>query len=88
MKTLKRYKNRKIYDPRSSSYVSYPDIVNMILRRLEFRVVDATTGKNITSEIIMKAVAQEEGLLNFDNSVVRTNTNDTYLDLHVVVRKK
>lgn len=46
---IKRYSNRKLYDPQSSRYVTLDDLKQLIRDGSELRVEDAATGEDLTS---------------------------------------
>lgn len=58
-KELRRYKNRKLYDP-DQGYVSLPDVAVMVRAGVDIKVVDHVTGQDRTSHILAQVVAQEE----------------------------
>ncbi len=52
MKLLKRYANRRLYDPETSSTITLEDVAQMIIRGEEIKVVDNLTGEDITPKIL------------------------------------
>ena len=56
MKELKKYANRKIYDPEERCYVTIRDICTMVKSRMQVKVIDAKTGKDITRSILLQVL--------------------------------
>ncbi|WCL50560.1 polyhydroxyalkanoate synthesis regulator DNA-binding domain-containing protein [Leptospira sp. GIMC2001] len=52
MKVLKRYANRRLYDPETSKTITLEDVAAMILDGKEIRVVDNLSGNDITPKIL------------------------------------
>ncbi|MCB0104674.1 MAG: polyhydroxyalkanoate synthesis regulator DNA-binding domain-containing protein, partial [Caldilineaceae bacterium] len=41
---IKKYPNRRLYDTRTSSYITLADVKELVLANDDFQVVDAKTG--------------------------------------------
>lgn len=52
MKVLKRYANRRLYDPDTSKTITLEDVASMILQGEEIKVVDNLSGNDITPKIL------------------------------------
>jgi polyhydroxyalkanoate synthesis repressor PhaR len=52
MKILKRYANRRLYDPDTSKTITLEDVAKMILEGEEIKVVDNLSGQDITPKIL------------------------------------
>ena len=59
-RVLKKYPNRRLYDTRSSSYITLADVKDMVLRFEEFEVRDAKTGEDLTRSILLQIILEEE----------------------------
>jgi polyhydroxyalkanoate synthesis repressor PhaR len=57
---IKRYTNRKLYDPQASGYVTLEDIEAMIRAGKEISVVDVATGEEITSVVLAQILLEKE----------------------------
>ncbi len=57
---LKKYPNRRLYDTRSSSYITLADVKDMVLKLEEFEVRDAKTGEDLTRSILLQIILDEE----------------------------
>lgn len=52
MKVLKRYANRRLYDPDTSKTITLEDVATMILQGEEVKVIDNLSGSDITPKIL------------------------------------
>jgi polyhydroxyalkanoate synthesis repressor PhaR len=57
---IKKYPNRRLYDTRSSSYITLADVKQMVLKQEEFQVVDAKSGEDLTRQILLQIILEEE----------------------------
>ena len=60
VRTLKKYPNRRLYDTRSSSYITLADVKQMVLGGEDFEVRDAKTGEDLTRSILLQIILEEE----------------------------
>ena len=58
-RTIKRYDNRKLYDTEASSYVSQKDIAEMVRGGETVRIVDNTTGEDLTAQTLTQIILDE-----------------------------
>lgn len=56
---LKRYKNRKLYDPQESRYVTLAEIVEWIHEGTSIRVVEASSGEDVTAQILAAVISEQ-----------------------------
>jgi polyhydroxyalkanoate synthesis repressor PhaR len=59
-RTLKKYPNRRLYDTRTSSYITLADVKRMVLAGEEFEVRDAKTADDLTRSILLQIILEEE----------------------------
>ncbi len=59
-RVLKKYPNRRLYDTRSSSYITLADVKDMVLRFEDFEVRDARSGDDLTRAILLQIILEEE----------------------------
>jgi len=52
MRIIKRYSNRRLYDIQSSSTIKQSDVAGMIKKGIEVRIIDSTSGKDITTIVL------------------------------------
>ena len=57
---IKRYSNRKLYDPQTSQYVTLEELAEMIRTGCEISVVDVSTGEDLTSVILAQILLEKE----------------------------
>ena len=57
---IKKYANRRLYNTSSSSYITLDDLASMTREGVEFQVLDAKTGNDITHSILTQIIMEEE----------------------------
>ena len=57
---IKKYANRRLYNTQSSSYITLDDLSHMTREGLDFQVLDAKTGADITHQILTQIIMEEE----------------------------
>ncbi|MBP6899381.1 MAG: polyhydroxyalkanoate synthesis repressor PhaR [Burkholderiaceae bacterium] len=57
---LKKYPNRRLYDTRTSSYITLADVKQMVLQGEAFEVRDAKTTEDLTRSILLQIILEEE----------------------------
>jgi len=57
---IKKYANRKLYDTRTSQYVTLDGIADLVRAGHDIRVVDRDTGNDITQVVLSQIVLTEE----------------------------
>lgn len=57
---IKKYANRRLYNTSSSSYITLDDLAKMTREGVEFQVLDAKTGTDITHSILTQIIMEEE----------------------------
>lgn len=60
VRLIKKYPNRRLYDTESSAYVTLAEIRQLVLDHVEFQVVDAKTQQDLTRNILMQIILEEE----------------------------
>lgn len=58
--TIKKYANRRLYNTASSSYITLGDLATMVRNEVEFHVVDAKSGEDITHSILTQIIVDKE----------------------------
>jgi polyhydroxyalkanoate synthesis repressor PhaR len=69
---IKKYPNRRLYDTRTSTYITLVDVKDLVLKQEEFQVVDAKTGEDLTRSILLQIILEEEaaGVPMFSSDVL------------------
>ena len=57
---IKKYANRRLYNTRSSSYITLDFLAKLTREGKDFQVVDAKTGDDITHNILTQIIMEEE----------------------------
>ncbi|MGB1008428.1 MAG: polyhydroxyalkanoate synthesis repressor PhaR [Thiolinea sp.] len=58
--TIKKYPNRRLYDPRQSRYITLSDVRELVIREVPFQVIDRQSGENITNSILLQIIVEQE----------------------------
>ncbi len=61
MRLLKKYPNRRLYDTRSSRYVTLQDVRDMVLAQESIQVLDSKTDKDLTRSVLLQIISELEG---------------------------
>ena len=61
VRTIKKYPNRRLYDTANSGYITLADVKQMVLENIEFQVIDAKSGDDLTRSILLQIILDEEG---------------------------
>ena len=61
VRTIKKYPNRRLYDTANSGYITLADVKQMVLENIDFQVIDAKTGDDLTRAILLQIILDEEG---------------------------
>lgn len=57
---IKKYPNRRLYDTRTSAYITLVDVKHLVLAHEDFQVIDAKTGEDLTRSILLQIILEEE----------------------------
>jgi polyhydroxyalkanoate synthesis repressor PhaR len=57
---IKKYPNRRLYDTQTSTYITLADVKELVLEQTDFQVVDAKTGEDLTRQILLQIILEEE----------------------------
>ncbi len=60
IRLIKKYPNRRLYDTQTSSYITLADVKELVLDHGIFQVVDAKTGEDLTRNILLQIILEEE----------------------------
>lgn len=58
--TIKKYANRRLYNTQSSSYITLEHLAEMTRQGVDFQVIDAKSGADITHQILTQIIMDEE----------------------------
>src|SRR5512142_353758 len=57
---IKKYPNRRLYDTAKSGYITLADVKRMVLDNIEFQVIDAKSGDDLSRAILLQIILEEE----------------------------
>ncbi len=60
VRLIKKNPNRRLYDTKTSSYITLVDVKQMVLKQEDFQAVDAKTGEDLTRQILLQIILEEE----------------------------
>jgi polyhydroxyalkanoate synthesis repressor PhaR len=60
VRQIKKYPNRRLYDTRTSTYITLADVKKLVMQGEEFQVVDAKSGEDLTRSILLQVIMEEE----------------------------
>ncbi|MEH6823130.1 MAG: polyhydroxyalkanoate synthesis repressor PhaR [Motiliproteus sp.] len=61
MRILRKYTNRRLYDTSRSCYITLEDVRGLVLENIPFQVQDSKTGKDLTRNILLQIISEQEG---------------------------
>jgi polyhydroxyalkanoate synthesis repressor PhaR len=60
VRLIKKYPNRRLYDTKTSAYITLTDVKDLVLKFEVFKVVDAKTDEDLTRSILLQIILEEE----------------------------
>src|ERR1700737_4599622 len=60
IRVIKKYPNRRLYDTANSGYITLADVKQMTLEHIDFQVIDAKSGDDLTRSILLQIILEEE----------------------------
>lgn len=57
---IKKYANRRLYNTSTSSYITLDHLAQMVKENIDFKVIDAKTGADLTHSILTQIIMEEE----------------------------
>ena len=55
-----KYPNRRLYDVEESRYITLEDIHRLVVKQIDFEVIDRRTEKDVTCVVLLQVVAELE----------------------------
>jgi polyhydroxyalkanoate synthesis repressor PhaR len=59
-RTIKKYPNRRLYDTEESRYITLGDIKDLVIKKIDFVVIDKKSGEDITRPILLQVISEQE----------------------------
>jgi len=60
VRLIKKYPNRRLYDTRTSTYITLADVKDLVLQHEVFQVIDAKSGEDLSRSILLQIILEEE----------------------------
>ncbi|NYT63057.1 polyhydroxyalkanoate synthesis repressor PhaR [Alcaligenaceae bacterium] len=57
---IKKYPNRRLYDTKTSTYITLVDVKQLVLDNETFQIVDAKSNEDLTRSILLQIILEEE----------------------------
>ncbi len=57
---IKKYANRRLYNMQTSSYITLDDLATLVREEINFIVVDAKTGDDLTRPVLVQIILEQE----------------------------
>lgn len=57
---IKKYPNRRLYDTAIGTYITLEEIKKLVLDRIEFKIIDVKTEKDITQSMLLQIISEQE----------------------------
>ena len=76
---IKKYANRKLYDTRTSRYITLEGISDLLRQGADIHVVDRETGRDITAVTLSQIVTTEEKRTDFEPAGPRSERGQQLL---------
>ena len=59
-RVIKKYPNRRLYDSKSSAYITLADVKLLVMEGEPFRVIDAKSSEDLTRSILLQIILESE----------------------------
>lgn len=60
VRLIKKYPNRRLYDTKTSGYITLVDVKQLVLDNEAFQIIDAKSAEDITRSILLQIILEEE----------------------------
>ena len=60
IRIIKKYPNRRLYDTEISSYITLEEVKALVLKHVNFCVIDSKTAKDMTNNILLQIISEQE----------------------------
>jgi polyhydroxyalkanoate synthesis repressor PhaR len=57
---IKKYPNRRLYDTELGLYITLDDVKKLVFDRVEFKVIDARSKKDLTQSTLLQIITEQE----------------------------
>ena len=60
VRVIKKYPNRRLYDTDESRYITLANVKDLVVKKIEFVVIDNKSGDDITRSILLQVISEQE----------------------------
>lgn len=60
IRIIKKYPNRRLYDTELGAYITLDDVKQLVFDRVDFKIVDARTDKDLTQGTLLQIISEQE----------------------------
>ena len=60
VRLIKKYPNRRLYDTKTSTYITLADVKELVLKQENIHVIDAKSNDDLTRNILLQIILEEE----------------------------
>ena len=60
VRVIKKYPNRRLYDTEESRYITLANVKDLVVKKIEFVVIDKKSGDDITRSILLQVISEQE----------------------------
>lgn len=64
IRLIKKYPNRRLYDTEDSRYITLAQVRELVMQGVPFKVVDSQSSKDITRNILLQIIMEQESESN------------------------
>ena len=59
-RVIKKYPNRRLYDTVESCYITLADVRTLVIKKIDFVVIDKKSSEDITRNILLQVITEQE----------------------------
>lgn len=59
-RVIKKYPNRRLYDTKTSTYITLAEVKQLVMQSVPFVVLDVKTGEDLSRSILLQIILEEE----------------------------
>lgn len=60
LRIIKRYTNRRLYDTVTSCYITLDEVRGLVLKQVNFKIVDNSTNEDLTNYVLLQIISEQE----------------------------
>ncbi|MEN8131880.1 MAG: polyhydroxyalkanoate synthesis repressor PhaR [Pseudomonadota bacterium] len=59
-RVIKKYPNRRLYDTEFSRYITISDVRELVVKKIDFTVIDTHTKEDLTRSVLLQIITEQE----------------------------